>query len=334
MALTIKDIAKLANVSVATVSRVLNRLGGYSEETKNKVLNIVDEVGYQRNAVAMWLSTNTTKTIAVIVPDVSTNFDGEIIRGIEENAHKNNYSVIICNSAIEGVMSLDYLKILSERKVDAVILVSIKITDKHYEILKLMDIPYILISTTSDKYSMPYIKVDDESAAYMATKYLIERGHKNIAMISGTKSDNIAGWPRVKGYINALSDYGIEVDENLIEYGNFSYESGIECMNKLLDSRRKFTAIFVASDDMAVGVLNVAYKKNIRIPDQLSVIGYDNTKVAKMAIPPLTTLAQPLYEMGCESFNRILDMMKNRDNEEGMIMEHSIVERETVKCLK
>lgn len=334
MTVTIKDVAKASKVSVATVSRVLNELGGYSDETKNNVLKVVDELGYKGNAIARWLSTNTTKTIGVIIPDVSTNFDGEIIRGIEDIAHNHDYSVIICNAGAEGKRTPEYLRILEERKLDAIILVSIRITDEYYKAIKSMNIPYILISTASFKHNMPYIRVDDTMAAYTATKYLIDRGHTNIAMISGTKEDPIAGWPRVQGYINALKDYNIEVNEELIEYGDFSYESGIRCMNSLLERKRAFTAVFVASDDMAAGVLNAAYRRKIRVPDNLSIVGYDNTKTAEMSIPPLTTLAQPLYEMGCKAFSRILDMLNGKDTMEGTIMNHSIVERETVKWLK
>lgn len=334
MTVTIRDVAKASKVSVATVSRVLNGLGGYSDETKDNVLKVVDELGYKGNAIARWLSTNTTKTIGVIIPDVSTNFDGEIIRGIEDTAHSNDYSVIICNAGSEGKRTSEYLRIFEERKLDAVILVSIRITDEYYKAIKSMNIPYILISTASFKHNMPYIRVDDTLAAYTATKYLIDRGHTNIAMISGTKEDPIAGWPRVQGYINALKDHNIEVDEELIEYGDFSYESGIKCMNLLLERGKIFTSVFVASDDMAAGVLNAAYRRKIRVPDNLSIVGYDNTKTAEMSIPPLTTLAQPLYEMGCRAFYRILDMLNGKDTMEGTIMNHSIVERETVKWLK
>lgn len=334
MTVTIKDVAKASHVSVATVSRVLNDLGGYSDKTKNNVLKAVEELGYRGNAIARWLSTNITRTIGIIIPDVSTNFDGEIIRGIEDVAHHNNYSVIICNAGTEGKRTLEYLKILEERKLDAIIIVSIEITEEYYKVIKSMNIPYILISTMSFKHNMPYIRVDDTMAAYTATKYLIDKGHKNIAMISGTKEDKIAGWPRVQGYLNALNEHNLKIDEELIKYGDFSYESGIKCIDLLLDTKKKFTAVFVASDDMAAGVLNATYRRKIRVPDKLSIIGYDNTKTAEMSIPPLTTLAQPLYEMGCKAFIRVLDMINGRDSMEGTIMNHSIIERETVRWLK
>lgn len=333
MTITIKDVAKKSGVSVATVSRILNGLEGYSPETKQHVLKVIEELGYKRNAIARGLATKTTSTIGVLIPDVSTSFHGEILRGIEDEAHQHNYSVVLCNAGHIGNRTPDYLRVLEERQVDAIIIVSINITDEIYNILQGLNIPYILVSTNSFKFNIPYVKVDDEKAAYTATKYLIEKGHTNIAMISGSLDDLNAGAPRVAGYKKALLDSGITLDESLIKYGSFSYNSGIECMNELLDENKKFTAVFAASDDMAVGVLNVAYKNNIRIPDELSVVGYDNTQTAAMAIPPLTTVGQPLYDLGKKSIEKVLTMLNTSNMVESSIMPHKIIERDSVKII-
>lgn len=330
MTITIKDVAKKSGVSVATVSRILNGLEGYSPETKQHVLKVIEELGYKRNAIARGLATKTTRTIGVLIPDVSTNFHGEILRGIEDTAHTNTYSVVLCNAGHIGSRTPEYLRVLEERQVDAIIIVSINITDEIYNILCVLKIPYILVSTNSNKFNVPYVKVDDEKAAYTATKYLIEKGHNNIAMIAGSEDDLIAGTTRVMGYKKALLDSGINIDNSLIKYGSFSYDSGIQCMNEFLTENKSFTAVFAASDDMAVGVLNVAYKNNIRVPDDLSVVGYDNTQTAAMAIPPLTTVGQPLYDLGKESIEKILLMLKTDTIVESTIMPHKIIERDSV----
>ncbi|GIM27711.1 LacI family transcriptional regulator [Clostridium polyendosporum] len=332
---TIKDVARKANVSVATVSRILNGLDGYSEETKVKVLSVVEELGYQRNAIARGLVMKNTSTIGVLLPDVATNFYAAILNGIEDTAHQNDYSVVVCNTGVNGVRALDYIKVLGERQVDGIIIISINITEELYKAIELLKIPYILVSTMSFRFQMPYVKVDDQQAAYSATQYLIKKGHKDIAMISGDKdkTDPIAGKPRVNGYIQALQDYGLKVNSKLIKYGDFSYESGIKCMEELLEETEKFTAVFAASDEMAVGALSVAYQRKIIIPDELSIIGYDNTKVAEMAIPPLTTVAQPLYEMGKKAMQKILKTIETNEKPESTILPHSIVERSTVKQL-
>ncbi|MCY6369242.1 LacI family DNA-binding transcriptional regulator [Clostridium ganghwense] len=332
---TIRDVAKKANVSVATVSRVLNNQDGYSEKTKEKVLEAIKELGYKPNAIARGLANKSTQTIGVLVPDVSTMFLSKILNGIEITAHKKDYSVIICNTGILGERIIDYLNILSEKRVDGLIIVSLPMKNEYHEAISSMNVPCILVSTMSYRYQLPYVKVDDRQAAYNATQFLIERGHKKIAMISGTKDEFIAGKSRVDGYIDALRDYGLSIDESLIKYGDFSYRSGIKCMEELLEEGiEKFTAIFAASDDMAVGALSMAYQRGIKIPDELSIIGYDNTQIAEMSIPPLTTVAQPFYEMGEKAAEKLVHMIESKGKAENIIMPHYIQERSTVKEVK
>ena len=181
MKATIKDVATRANVSVATVSRVVNNLDGYSDETKEKVLEAIKELGYQRNAIARGLVTKTTKTIGVLIPIVSAYLYAEILNGIEEKANENGYGIFLCNTGVNGVRAINYIKMLGERQVDAIIVVSLTINDEYYNLLNSLKIPYILVSTLSYKYKIPYIKVDDQQAAYTATQFLIEKGHTKIA---------------------------------------------------------------------------------------------------------------------------------------------------------
>lgn len=330
---TIRHVAKEANVSVATVSRVVNDLGGYSDETKENILKIIKEIGYERNELARGLATKTTNTIGVLVPSVSTIFFAEILNGIEEVAHKNNYSVIVCNTGINGKRTLEYLKVLSAKRVEGIILTSSPLNEEYYKTVINMKIPCVLVSTMSYKFPLPYVKVDDKQASYAATQYLIDNGHKKIAMISGDMDDSIAGVPRVNGYLQALSDYGLEINKSLIKYGDFGYKSGRLCMEELLKENNEFTAIFASSDDMAVGALSEAYAKGIKIPDEISIIGYDNTQVAEMAIPPLTTVAQPLYSMGEKAVEKLFSIIENNEDIQSTIMMHKIIERSTVKKL-
>lgn len=328
---TIRDVAKQAKVSVATVSRILNNLSGYSEETKEKVLKVIKDIGYERNDLARGLATNSTATIGVLVPSVSTIFFAEILNGIEDTAHKNGYSVVICNTGEDGKRTLEYLKILSAKRIDGIIITSSDLTEEYYKTITAISIPCVLVSTISYKHPLPYVKVDDEQASYTATQYLIENGHKSIAMIAGAKDDPIAGIPRVNGYLKALKDYGLSINKSLIKHGDFSYRSGKKCMQELLCEKYKFTAIFAASDDMAVGALAIAHSEGIKIPDDLSIIGYDNTQVAEMAFPQLTTVAQPLYQMGQKAIEKLLIMIETEEKVDSTIMMHKIVERDTVK---
>ena len=290
MKATIKDVATRANVSVATVSRVVNNLDGYSDETKEKVLEAIKELGYQRNAIARGLVTKTTKTIGVLIPIVSAYLYAEILNGIEEKANENGYGIFLCNTGVNGVRAVNYIKMLGERQVDAIIVVSLTINDEYYNLLNSLKIPYILVSTLSYKYKIPYIKVDDQQAAYTATQFLIEKGHTKIALISGGKEDKISGITRVNGYRNALQDYDININENIIKYGDFTYNSGIMCMEDLLQEKEDFTAVFATSDEMALGALSVMHRNKIEVPEKISIIGYDNTLIAQMSNPPLLQL--------------------------------------------
>lgn len=327
---TIKDVAKKSNVSVATVSRILNDLGGYSDETKQRVLKAIEELDYQRNAVARGLVMKNTNTVAVLLPYVSTIFHSQILSGIEDIAQQNGYSIIICNVGKHGSRMIDQIKLLAQRQVDGIILTSINMTDEQYELIESLKIPYILVSMISYKHQIPYVRVDDMQASYSATKYLIQNGHKKIAMISGPLNDPIAGQQRIYGYKCALRDYGLPINEKLIKYGFFGYEHGVKCMEELLDENEEFSAVFAASDDMAVGALQAAYKRGIHVPKELSVMGYDNTRVAEMAIPPLTVVGQPLYEMGNIAMDKLINMINKDEYIQNIVLSHEIVERESV----
>lgn len=331
---TIKDVAKKANVSTATVSRILNGLPGYSDETRQKVQKVIEELGYQPNAIARGLVNKRTKTLGVLLPNVSSMFASEILNGIEDTAHESDYSVIVCNTDSNGVRTLKYLQVLNEKRVDGIIFTSEELKEDYYKAMKEMNVPIVLVSTASDLYPLPYVKVDDMRAAYSATEYLIKNGHKKIAMISGRREDPIAGVPRVNGFKQALEDYGIPFEQNRITYGiDFGFKTGIMCMEELLKNAPDSTAIFAASDEIAIGAISVANKYNVKIPDQLSIIGYDNLKIAEMSVPPLTTVGQPLYEIGQTSANLLINMIDNNGPIKSKTISHKIIERKTVKKL-
>jgi LacI family transcriptional regulator len=330
---TIKDVAKKANVSVATVSRVLHNQPGYSEKTKQKVLQVIEEMGYHPNAVARGLINKRTRTIGVLFPNVSSMFSSKVLRGIEHTTHHRDYSVVVCNTDKDGRRTMKYLHVLWEKQVDGIIFVSEVLKEEYHATLTSMNIPVVLLSTCSPPYPFPYVKVDDKQAAYDATEYLIKRGHRQIAMIAGTKSDPIAGIPRIEGYIQALRDYGIPVQEDLIAYGDFGFHSGRRAMETLFRTALRFTAVFAASDEMAVGAISVACQKGIKVPDELSVIGFDNLQIAEMSIPPLTTVAQPLFDMGRWSAEILTSMIETGDPVKSRIVPHTIVERSSVKSI-
>ncbi|HYK73599.1 MAG TPA: substrate-binding domain-containing protein [Pseudoneobacillus sp.] len=328
----IKDVAKHANVSIATVSRVVNNLGGYSLATKEKVLQAIEELDYQPNGLARGLINKRTETIAVLFPEVSSMFSSKILKGVEDTVHQRGSSVIVCNTASNGEKTLKYLKVLQEKRIEGIVFVSEIMTEEYYKVISSMKIPVVLVSTESYQYSIPYVKVNDRHAAFSATDYLIKKGHTKIGMISGNPKDMIAGQPRIEGFLDALRFHNlIDNENNIVCRDNFLFADGYQALPQLLHKAPDITAIFVASDEMACGAISSANQMGINVPRDLSVIGYDNLPLAEMTIPPLTTVSQPLEEMGEKAATMLFKMLETGEPVESRIMPHTIIERKSVK---
>jgi LacI family transcriptional regulator len=312
----------------------LNNQVGYSEKTKEKVLRVIQELNYTPNAIARGLASNSSSTIGVLVPYIPTNIVSTILKGLETSAGDEGYSIIISNTGLDGERTAKCLDLMCEKRVDGIIIVSEPIQDEYYKIIENMKIPAMLVSTRSYKYDIPFVKVDDKKAAYDAVQYLINNNHRNIAMISGGENDLIAGKPRLEGYINALVENNININKNLIKYGDFSYSSGKHCMEELISKgKKKFTAVFAASDDMAIGALKVAYQNNIRVPKEISIMGYDNSQIAEMVTPSLTVISQPFERMGKMAARNLIKIIEKNIIVNNTIVEHKIIERESVEKL-
>ncbi|MCR8844482.1 LacI family transcriptional regulator [Paenibacillus sp. SC116] len=333
MAATIKDIARVAGVSTATVSRVINNLGGYNEETEKKVMAVAKALGYRKNENARSLVQKSTNTIGVIMPDVTTAFYGDIIKGIEDTSYEHGYSVILTHAGSHGSRIHESMNLMGERRVDGLIIVSVELHGAAIESLSSLGIPFILLSTKTDREDTPYIKVDDYRAAYTAVKYLIDNNHRTIGMAGANPDDPIAGSPRIHGYTQALLDQGIKVDLNLIKPGGFNFESGKTAMQAFIEDDAAITAVFCASDEVALGIMSACYENEINVPNDISVVGYDNSKVSHMSIPPLTTVAQPLYEMGREGCLEVIAAIQNKCKIESKVIPHELVVRKSVKKL-
>jgi LacI family transcriptional regulator len=249
-----------------------------------------------------------------------------LLGGIEAEAHRHDYSAIICNTDRNGRRTGEYLRVLSEKQVDGILCTSEFVTDEYEHLIDEMRIPIVLVSTMSTRYPIPYVRTDDRQAAYAATNYLIHHNHREICMVSGTEQDPIAGRPRVEGFLQALRDHGLDASESRVAYGDFHFASGRQAAAELLGEKPNTTAIFAASDEMAMGVLSEAWKRGIAVPGQLSVIGYDDTEDAQMAIPPLTCVRQPIGEMGALAVQMLLDFTS-----ESRVLPFSITERESVR---
>lgn len=331
MVATIKDIARETGVSIATVSRVLNNIGGYSKEVEERVLLVSKKLGYRKNETAISLVTNTTKTVGIIMPNSDTSFYVKIIEGIEEEAHARGFSVIVTHAGIDGDNFKSSLNLMAERRVDGIIVFSIYLSAYDFEPINSLNIPIVLVSSTDINKKVPSIKVDDYLASFTAVDYLLERGHKNIGLAGLSYDDENTSVPRINGYIDALKKYQITFNENFVEYGHFSFDSGRNAMTEFLKRKEPITAVFCASDETALGIISICYENNLVIPKDLSIVGYDNSRIAAMVCPPLTTISQPFHQMGKRACFKLLDCVLKSKKITSEIIPFELIERKSVR---
>jgi len=337
--ITIKDVARYANVSIATVSRVVNDSPLASAEAKENVMKAIKELGYEPNALARGLVSKKSNAIGVLIPDVSNFFFAEVFRGMEDAVHQNNSNVFICNTDTNKERMLRYIKFLREKQVEGVIFTSEEVTSEYFEALKSLNVPVVLVATEAKEFKLPAVKVDDAKAVEEAINYLIGKGHREIGMISGPLDDKIAGLPRYEGYKMALEGNSLSFNIDYVEFGDFRFNSGRTAISKLLKRKPNITAIFVSSDEMAMGSIVEASKMGYKLPEELSIIGFDNVRISEMTNPSLTTVDQSLYSMGQKGVELLFKMIENKGDFNGsyegttLFIPHKIIERDSVLSL-
>ncbi|MCD1259606.1 substrate-binding domain-containing protein [Paenibacillus athensensis] len=334
MKTTIKDVAKLANVSISTISRVMNSPEIVAPEKRQRVLEAIEQLRYHPNALARGLIFKKTKTIGVLVPDVSNAYYAEAIRGMEDAAREMGHNIILSNTDKNKKRLGDSLQVMAEKRVDGLIFMSEPVSSEDYELLRATGLPLVLAATHSLEYDIPSIKVNDEQAAYDGAVYLIGQGHRRIAMISGRPADTVAGLPRLQGFLRALRDAGLELDvERCVAYGDYRFEHGYEAMKRLHRSYPELTAVFAMSDEMGLGALSYLHEVGVKIPAEVSVLGFDNTRMASMAIPPLTTVGQPIARIGYGAVQKLLKVLDGEACELRTELAHELVVRDSVIAL-
>lgn len=329
---TIKDVAALAGVSISTVSRVMNNPETVVQEKREKVLAAIEELNYHPNALARGLIYKRTNTYGVLITDVSNMYSAEVLKGMEEAANKRGMNVIICNTDLDKGKMAAYLNVLKEKQVDGILYTSEPVFEDDYRLLQSLNVPVVLVSTESTIYPLASVKINDVQAGFDATRYLIEHGHCKIGMVSGPATDVIAGEPRYSGYVKALAESNIEINHDLfVEHGDYRFHGGYEAMKRLLNKNKDITAVFVASDEMALGAISYMREVGIKVPEEISVIGFDNTKVSYMSIPKLTTVAQPMFDIGYTAVEKLEQLISHGSVEElRTYLPHEIKERASV----
>ena len=328
---TIKNVAELAGVHPSTVSRVINNDSRISEKTKNKVLLIIKKLGYTPNAIARGLKTKRTHTLGMLIPDITNPFFAEIARGVEDAANKNNFNVILCNTDDKLKKERTYLEILRGKRVDGLILGTAHIRDKSILELEKKKFPYILVSRNIEGLDKNCIIVDDVAGGIMVTEYLIKLGHRRIAHITGPLTVR-AAINRLEGYKFALEKHQIEYHEELVEEGDFRIKGGYQAMKKFLELPEPPTAIFAANDLLALGAIQAIQKKKYHIPEDFCIIGFDDIRLASFVYPPLTTIRQPMLEMGALAVKMLLKIIEEGEfNQKKEVLEPKLIIRESCR---
>ena len=301
----IYKIAEIVGVSPATVSRALSNKGYVSVATKEKILKVAKELNYVPNSVARSLRSKRTLTLGVLIPNLDNPFYSSYVRGIQDVAELNNFIVAIFNTDRKVEKELSYLRIVDERKLEGVIVGREGWSEEGNEFLNYLVKKGIIVITIGHRIkNVDEVYVDTESGAYQATSYLLKLGYSRIAYIGAPLSRNI-GIGRLKGYKKALLEWGIIPDESLIVEGDLTEVCGYNIIKDLWTKPLKPDGVLAANDLVAIGVILGARELDIKIPEELGIIGFDNIRESALIIPSLTTVSQPAYEIGrvaCEMF--------------------------------
>jgi LacI family transcriptional regulator len=303
-----KQVAQRAGVSISTVSHVINNTRAVSDEVRKRVLGIIDEMRYVPSAVARSLKNDKTNTIGVLVPNSSNPYFAELIRWIEDAAFELGYHIILCNAHGGARKQTAYLRLLMEKRIDGLVLVASGADDEQ-QLLVHDAVPIIQLERALPGLNADLVLAGQEEGAYQATRHLIELGHRDIACVSGP-ADLPRSRERVGGFMRAMREAGFEVLESEVVNVEFTSAGGHAAFISLLARQQRPSAVFVTSDLMAIGGLCAASSAGVRVPGELSVVGYDDIGAACYATPPLTTIAPPKREMARQAIFQLIERIR------------------------
>ncbi|EGT4352743.1 DNA-binding transcriptional regulator CytR [Cronobacter sakazakii] len=333
-AATMKDVAVRARVSTATVSRALMNPEKVSQATRNRVEQAAIDVGYLPGSLNRNLKRNESRTILVIVPDICDPFFSEIIRGIEVTAADRGYLVLIGDCAHQNQQEKTFIDLIITKQIDGMLLLGSRLPfDASKEEQRNLP-PMVMANEFAPELELPTVHIDNLTAAFNAVNYLHELGHQRIACIAGPEEMPLCHY-RLQGYVQALRRSGMTVDPHYIARGDFTYEAGANALEQLLSLPQPPTAIFCHSDVMALGALSMAKRRGFRVPDDLSIIGFDNIALAEFCDPPLTTVAQPRFDIGREAMLLLLSQLNGHTVSSGSrLLDCELVLRGTTRAPK
>lgn len=340
MAATIKDIAKKTGLGLATISSYLNG-GNVREANRIKIEAAIEELHYEINEVARGLKTNKTKTIGVVIPELNNIFCTEIITSMEDVLRNHGYATIVCDCRTDKKLEKEAISFLKQKRVDGIINMPVDETGAHLKSFCKSGKPVVLIDRKIEKLNCDSVFVDNRTASKEAVELLIEHGHRHIGIIAGPQ-DIFTAKERLQGYRDALAKANIPVEEQQIYYGDYKMSSGVRGLEKLVHENPKMTAVFVSNYEMTMGSVIGANELGVSIPDNLSLVGYDNLAFARSCRPKLTIVVQPTENIGSEVARIMLERLEASEivkascmseNHENIKLRATIIEGKSVRTI-
>lgn len=325
-----RDVAERAQVSVSTVSHVLNGTRVVSETTQERVLSAIEELGYRENLLAKGLKTRRTFTIGLLISDIQNPFFTSVVRGVEDVALSRGYHLFLCNTDEDPGREEEYITELAKKRVDGLIVAPAALRQNNARLLQTLSIPFVFMDREVEGVEADAIRVDNLLGMRMAVEHLANLGHERISMISGPL-EKASGYERYRGYEAALTKLELKLEAPLVRFGDFKTSSGHRGATELLQLPVPPTALIVANNQMTLGALLAIRELPLSIPSDVSIIGFDDMEWAPLVNPPLTTIAQPAYEMGVKAAQMLLDKIGGTSDgaPTRVLLEPSLVVRES-----
>ncbi|MDI6602013.1 MAG: LacI family DNA-binding transcriptional regulator [Thermoanaerobacteraceae bacterium] len=326
--ITIKDVARRAGVSISTVSRVINDSKPVSDEVKQRVLEAIRETGYRPNQLARGLVLRKSNIIGMIIPDIANPYYAAIVEGAEEIANMYGYTLLLCNTHRELDKEIEYLNLMADKQADGLLFMTGKLKSEHVKWFKTADIKTCFINLYSRELDIPMVSIDNYNAIAEAITYLINNGHKKIGLLYAPDVDDLLQEERLRAYKETLKNNGLEYNEGIIKECQFSIESGYVKTKELLNGN-KVDALLLTNDVAAIGAMRAAAEMGFKIPEGLSIMGFDDISFSAYYMPSMTSINQPTYDMGAVATRMVIKLISGEQVEKMVLLPHKLVERES-----
>lgn len=330
MPTTIDKVAKRAGVSKATVSRVMNNSKPVSAETRLRVIQAIEELKFKPNPAARTLVNKRSRTLGVVVTDISNLFVSVLVKGIEEIAYSSGYNIFICNSHATVEKEIEILMMLKDKRVDGIIFLTSQLREEHKHFFRGSSLPAALVNVSCDEDKLIVIRIDNQKASYDMTSYFMKKGYTRIGMILAPLEDYYSGRERFLGYQLALKDFGVQFRDDLVKTGFLEAMNGYLVTCDMIKNKTNFEALFVACDLMAFGAIKALIDNGFRVPEDIEVAGFDDVPMASFYHPTLTTVKQPIEDMGRLAAENLIKLVEGEDIEQWeVVLPHKIILRDS-----